>query len=123
MAEEHSTGSPQKPSPEPERTPIPAGYHQGIINAITVLLAFSLLFARYWNFELPGPWNFSSSIAAVLMGLAIVLQTVALWRSLQVKDDYQSEYNKTLRWFLVSVVVMFVSVVISTLSYSKVLKF
>jgi len=111
---------PQKPK---ERTPLPIGYRQGIITAITVLMGFSLLFVRYWNFELPGAWSASSVIAAVIMALSILLQLVALWRSLQVKDDDETEYAKTLRWFLSSVVVLVIGLVLSFLSYSHIFRF
>lgn len=33
---------------------VPRGYRPGIIPAITVFLAFSLAFLRYWGFEAPG---------------------------------------------------------------------
>jgi len=112
-----------EPRPERPRTPLPIGYRQGIITAITVLLGFSLLFVRYWNFELPGAWTVSSGIAAVLTTLAIVLQLVALWRSLQIKDDDETEYGKTLRWFLLSAVVLLTSLVLSALSYNRSLRF
>jgi hypothetical protein len=115
-----SKDMPQKPK---ERTPLPIGYRQGIITAITVLMGFSLLFVRYWNFELPGAWSASSVIAAVIMALSILLQLVALWRSLQVKDDDETEYAKTLRWFLSSVVVLVIGLVLSFLSYSHIFRF
>ena len=105
------------------RTPLPVGYRQGIITAITVLLGFSLLFVRYWDFELPGAWTVSSAIAAVLMALSIALQMVALWRSLQIKDDDEHEYAKTLRWFLSSAVVLLIAVALAWLSLSHFLKF
>jgi hypothetical protein len=114
-----SDGSPQNASEVTStrsRVPLPAGYRQGIITAITVVLGFSLLFVRFWNFELPGAWNVSSAIAAILMGLAIICQITTLWRSLQVEDDDQSEYKKTLRWFLVSMILLMISVAISALS-------
>jgi uncharacterized membrane protein YidH (DUF202 family) len=114
-----SDGSPQNGSEATStrpRVPLPAGYRQGIITAITVVLGFSLLFVRFWNFELPGAWNVSSAIAAILMGLAIICQITTLWRSLQVEDDDQSEYKKTLRWFLVSMILLMISVAISALS-------
>lgn len=105
------------------RAPLPLGYRQGIITAITVLLGFSLLFMRYWNFELPGTWTASAVIAALLMALSIVFQMVALWRSLQLEDDDESEYRKTLRWFLSSAVVLMLGLVLSFLSYGRILKF
>jgi hypothetical protein len=106
-----------------ERVPLPNGYRQGIITAITVVLGFSLLFVRYWDFELPGAWSVSSAIAAVLIGVAIVLEVVTLWRSLQIKDDDELEYAKTLRWFLVSTAMLLVSLDMSALSLSHVIKF
>jgi Ca2+/Na+ antiporter len=105
------------------RAPIPVGFRSGVITAITVLLGFSFLFLRSWAFELPGEWNISSAIAAVLLLLAIVLELVALWRSLQLKDDQVAEYRRTLRWFLASIIVLLSSLVIAVLSYSEVLRF
>jgi hypothetical protein len=47
MAERPKTENPHGPRPERPRAPLPIGYRQGIITAITVLLGFSLLFVRY----------------------------------------------------------------------------
>jgi hypothetical protein len=118
-----STQNSQAPRSERPRTPLPVGYRQGIITAITVVMGFSLLFVRFWDFELPGAWSVSSAMAAILMTLAIVLQLVALWRSLQVKDDDETEYRKTLRWFLLSAIVLLTGLVLSALSFAKILKF
>lgn len=119
MAEEQS----EEPRQKQQRTPLPIGYRQGIITAITVLLGFSLLFMRYWNFELPGTWTVSALLAALLMALSILLQMITLWRSLQVKDDDETEYGKTLRWFLSSAVTLMCGVILSFLSYSRILRF
>ena len=78
---------------------------------------------RYWNFELAGTWSSSSVIADILMALAIVFQVVALWRSLQVKDDDEIEYRITLRWFLASAIVLLIGLTLSGLSFSHVIKF
>jgi hypothetical protein len=121
MADDPKTEGP--PPPNRPRAPIPNGYRQGIINAITVVLAFSLLFVRYWNFELPGPWRLSSTIAAILTSVAIILELFSLWRALQIKDDDETEYTRTLRWFLASVIVLLVSLAISGLSFTEVIKF
>jgi hypothetical protein len=71
---------------------------------------------RYWDLELPGAWSVSSAIAAIL------LQLVALWRSLQVKDDDEIEYGKSLRWFLLSAIVLLTSLALSALSFTQILK-
>lgn len=103
-----------------KRVPLPAGYRQGVISAITVLLGFSLLFVRYWNFEAPGDWTVASTIAALLLTLAILLELVALWRSLRVEDDDEPEYRKTLRWFAVATGVLLASLLLAALSASHV---
>ena len=48
------------PVAEPQALPIPQGYRQGIVTAITVLLGFSLTFFRFWGFEASGDWTVAS---------------------------------------------------------------
>jgi uncharacterized membrane protein YidH (DUF202 family) len=100
------------------KTPLPVGYRQGIISAITVLLGFSLLFMRYWSFEAPGEWTFGTIIAALMLGVAILLELFALWRSLRLEDDEVAEYRKTLNWFMISAGVLLVSVLLAALTYA-----
>jgi hypothetical protein len=102
---------------------LPGGYRQGIITAVTVVLGFSLVFLRFWGFELPGEWNISSGIAAGLLAISILGQLLTLWRSLQLEDDEPANYRTTLRWFLWSVIVFLVAVFLSTLSFSRLLRF
>jgi hypothetical protein len=119
MSEEHRP----QPTPPRPRVPLPNGYRQGIITAITVMIGFSLLFFRYWDFELPGDWTASAIIAAVLMAISILLQFFSLWRSLQIKDDDETEYSITLRWFLTSTLTLLASLGIAGLSISRLIKF
>jgi hypothetical protein len=102
------------------RVPLPTGYRQAIVTAITVLLGFSLLFLRFWNFELSGPWRAASLAASALMGLAIALELFALWRSLQPEDDDEFEYRLTLRWFLGGVIMLALSLLCSAVAYNHV---
>lgn len=102
-----------------ERTSIPNGFRAGVITAITVILGFSFLFLRSWAFELPGEWTAWSFIAGTLLLVSIVLQLFTLWRALQPKDELLIEYRLTLRWFLVSIVVLLVSLVVAAVSYSR----
>jgi uncharacterized membrane protein YidH (DUF202 family) len=111
--------APAAPEPPPRKPP-PMGYRQGIISAITVLLGFSLLFLRYWSFEAPGEWSIASTLAALLLALAILLELVALWRSLRVEDDDENEYRKTLRWFVVSIGMLMASLLLAALTASHV---
>jgi hypothetical protein len=111
------------PTEPPAHKPLPAGYRQGVISAITVLLGFSLLFLRYWSFEAPGEWSLDSVIATLLLALAILLELVALWRSLQPEDDDEAVYKGTLRWFGVSILVLLASLLLAALITSQVVKF
>ena len=104
--------------PDRQRVPLPAGYRQAVVSAITVLLGFSLLFLRYWNFEAPGAWSIAAVIASALLAIAIVLQMVALWRSLQIEDDDVLEYAKTLRWLLGAIVLLLASLLLSAIVYN-----
>lgn len=108
---------------QPARAPLPVGYRQGVISAITVLLGFSLLFLRYWSFEAPGEWSPAAVVSTVLLAIAILLELIALWRSLQLEDDEASEYRKTLRWFLASIVVLLISIFFAALIATHVVKY
>ncbi|ESJ21955.1 hypothetical protein B551_0208185 [Cupriavidus sp. HPC(L)] len=92
--------------PVPVVPVVPVGYRQGFITAISVLLAFTLAFWRYWSFESPGAWNPLSLAVEISLGVAAGLQVVALFRSLRVEDDQVPEYRRTQRWLFVSAVVL-----------------
>ena len=102
----------------PPRAPLPNGYREGVILAITVFLGFSLVFLRFWSFEASGNWTVASTLAALLMAVSITLQITALWRSLQVEDDDEAEYRKTLRWFLSSIIALFASLLLAAVTVS-----
>jgi uncharacterized membrane protein YidH (DUF202 family) len=112
----------QRPTPQGPMS-LPAGYRQGVISAITVLLGFSLLFVRYWSFEAPGEWSRGAVIGTFLLAIAILLELIALWRSLQPEDDEPSEYRKTLHWFLASIVILMISIFFAALIATHVIKF
>ena len=110
----------RQPTPTAERQPcpLPAGYRQGIITAITVLLGFTLAFFRFWGFEASGEWTIRSIIAASTLVAAVVLQIVALFRSLRLEDDDREEYRKTVMWFVASAVVLLVGLLIAVVAFS-----
>jgi uncharacterized membrane protein YidH (DUF202 family) len=87
-----------------------------VVTAITVVIGFSLLFMRYWGFEATGRVTRLSVAAGLLLLVAILLEFYALWRSLQLEDDEESEYRMTLRWFMASVVVLLVSITLASLA-------
>lgn len=106
------------PSPERQHRSLPQGYRQGIITAITVLLGFTLTFFRFWGFEAPGEWTNRSIVATGALVAAVVLQIVALFRSLRPEDDDLDEYRKTVMWFIASVVVLLLGLLIAVAVFS-----
>ena len=47
-----------------------------------------------------------TGFAAVAIVVAVGLQIVALFRSLRLEDDSETEYRKTVRWFVASAAVL-----------------
>ena len=107
----------EKPDDRPP-PPLPEGYRQGIITAITVLLGFSLAFFRFWQFEAPGEWTARSIVAATTLVVAVVMQIVALVRSLRIEDSDPREYRQTVKWFAASAVVLLVGLLIAAVAFS-----
>jgi hypothetical protein len=107
-AHENCEHTPVTAKAEPEPQPVPAGYRQGVITAITVLLGFSLAFWRFWGFESTGHWTPRAVFAAVALIVAVSLQIVALFRALRIEDEKVPEYRKTVRWFLASAIALLV---------------
>jgi uncharacterized membrane protein len=105
-----------RPSSE-SRSPdvVPWGYRPGIITAITVFLAFSLAFLRYWGFETPGAWRWYSLFPICPMAVSVLLQLVALFRALRLEDVQPAVYRVTVRWFLVAVSMMVAGVLLAAL--------
>jgi hypothetical protein len=109
--------SPSLPVVGRPRKPLPHGYRQGIITAITVLLGFTLGFFRFWGFESPGHWTLRSFIPATTLVTAVVLQIIALFRALNVADDDEHEYRKTVKWFIASAVILLAGMVLALLEF------
>jgi hypothetical protein len=103
------------PASAPPRRPLPQGYRQGLITAITVLLGFSLSFLRFWGFEAPGEWTVRSAAAAGAIGIAVLMQIRALARSLRLSDDDEPEFTTTARWLFSSALVLLVGVALALL--------
>ena len=95
---------------------LPSGYHQGFVTAITVFLGFSLSFVRFWNFEAAGVWTLTGIVAAIVVGAGIVVQLVALFRSLGLEDDEPAHYTVTVRFFFARIVVVVVGILIAAIA-------
>ncbi|MGH8114084.1 MAG: hypothetical protein ACREPS_03375 [Rhodanobacteraceae bacterium] len=92
---------------------VPWGYRPGIITAITVFIGFSLAFLRYWGFEATGSWRWYSIFSMSLMAVSLLLQLVALFRSLRLEDVDPATYRITVRWFAFGVLVMVLGVMLA----------
>ena len=114
------TDAPESQPPpvvERPRKPLPQGYRQGIITAITVLLGFTLGFFRFWGFESPGHWTLRSFIPATTLVIAVMLEIIALFRALNVADDDEHEYRKTVKWFIASAVVLLAGMLLALVEF------
>ena len=106
-----------RPPPRP-RVPLPAGYREGIITAITVIIGFSLSFVRFWAFEAPGDWTARSMVALVALLIPIAAEIYTLYRALLVEDDDEATYRTTVKWFIGSVCAMLVAVSLAAIVLS-----
>ncbi|MBS3649867.1 hypothetical protein KEU06_14740 [Pseudaminobacter sp. 19-2017] len=97
---------------------VPNGYREAIVTAITVILAFSLYFLRFWSFEAEGEWTVASLLAALLMVVSTIIQIVALGRSLRLADNDPQVYAVTLKVFMLGVALALASVVAAAIAYS-----
>ncbi len=106
-----SPGTPDRPgAPYVPPASVPPGYHEGLILAITVLLAFTLAFLRYWAFDAPGDWSWLSVASAAAIVVSVLLQLVALFRALRLQDEQAAVYRVTVRWFAVAVILLVLGV-------------
>jgi hypothetical protein len=94
---------------------LPVGYRQGLVTAIALFLSLSIAFLRFWSFEAPGSWTPASIGAAILTGTGIVLQLIALFRALDVRDEVLPHYRLTVRIFFAGMVVVIIGATISAI--------
>lgn len=90
---------------------LPQGYREGLVTAITVFLGFSLSFIRFWSLEMSGEWSWQGILSTCILGAGIGLQLVALFRSLQIRDDEEDRYKVTVRYFFWGILIVVMGVV------------
>jgi len=95
---------------------VPDGYRQGLLTAETLFLVFSLAFLRFWTLEAPGEWTPISVLAAAILGISVLFQLFALFRSLDVRDNEEDHYAVTIRLFFLSVITLILGVGVSIAS-------
>jgi hypothetical protein len=96
-------------------SPLPVGYRQGLVTAIALFATLSIAFLRFWSFEAPGSWTAASIGAAILTGAGIVLQLIALFRALDVRDEVLPRYRVTVRIFFAGIVIVIIGATISSI--------
>jgi hypothetical protein len=94
---------------------LPVGYRQGLVTAIALFLSLSIAFLRFWSFEAPGSWTPASTAAALLTSVGVVLQLIALFRALDVRDEVLSRYRVTVRIFFAGIVIAIVGATVSSI--------
>jgi hypothetical protein len=92
---------------------LPAGYREGLLTAITVFIAFSLGFLKFWSLETPGTWTLFGVAALAPISIGLLLQLIALFRSLDVRDDQEERYRYTIAYFRWGVLAVILGVVLS----------
>jgi hypothetical protein len=102
-----------------EQKTIPQGYRQGLVTSITVLLGFSLSFMRYWGFEAEGEWWIGSVFGLLFIAVSLFIQLYSLFRALDVRDDNESRYKKTVGWFIRGAVVLVVGVMLCMAAFTR----
>jgi hypothetical protein len=98
-----------------EPNTVPAGYRQAVVTAIALFSTLSIAFLRFWSFEAPGSWTPASTGAAILTGTGIAVQLVALFRALDVRDEFPPRYRVTVRVFFVGIVIAIIGATISSI--------
>jgi 4-amino-4-deoxy-L-arabinose transferase-like glycosyltransferase len=106
-----------------DKSKLANGYRQGVITAITVLLTASFLYFRFIAFDPDsGDWTFWGAVCAILAGISICIQLLALWRALQPEDEQVSIYRVTLRWLAAGVLLLvgsYVANIVAVLVYRE----
>jgi hypothetical protein len=77
------------------RVPIPAGFRQGVISAISVILGFSLLLLRYWSFEASGEVTRASVVAWLALLIALLLAQAAFGGLPGLRKAERARWRKT----------------------------
>ena len=98
-----------------ETNTLPAGYRQAVVTAIALFLTLSIAFLRFWSFEAPGSWTPASTGAAILTGTGIMIQLIALFRALDVLDEFPPCYRSTVRIFFAGIVIAIIGATISSI--------
>jgi hypothetical protein len=114
------TTDPPPLATEAEPIPIPAGYHEALVTAITVLLTFSLGFVLFWTIQPEsGEWTPKGFIATIPLGIGTGLLLFALRSALSLKDDLREHYDYTVTLFSVGVLFIAIALVAAGIAMAQ----
>lgn len=94
----------------PAEPKIETAFRGGSLTAISVVLGFSLSFLNRWA-ALSGPWTHVDLLAVAAISVGIIFQIVALTLMLPVGSLVLRRYNRTIRVFLIGLVLVSLGVV------------
>jgi hypothetical protein len=93
------------PRPDEPLPKIDSTFRNGSLTAIGVVVGFSMGFLSRWA-ALPGDWADSDLVSVIAITLGIALQIKSLADLLSVKSLILSRYNRSIRVFLVGLVLV-----------------
>jgi uncharacterized membrane protein YczE len=99
-----------EPVESDEQKRIDSTFRNGSITAIGVVVGFSLSFLSRWA-ALPGDWMHSDLVSVALITLGLALQVKALADLLMVSSLQLKRYNRSVRFFLIGLVLVGLGVV------------
>jgi hypothetical protein len=99
-----------RPAETPPAATIDSTFRNGSLTAIGVVVGFSLGFLSRWA-GLPGDWAPADLVAVVLITVGIGLQIKALADMLSVRSLVLARYNRTIRIFILGLVLVAAGVV------------
>jgi hypothetical protein len=92
-------------SDEPQMSPIS---RSALVTAIGILLGFTLAFVERWN-SATGEWELHHILPLAGLIMGGVLMVIALYRALVPHDQSVRRYEKTVRLFVASIILVLVS--------------
>jgi len=102
------------PPPSQETPTLPAGYHEALVTAITVVIAFTLTFLLFWTVQSEsGCWTGLGIASAVVLVAGATALFVALRRALSLNNVRPAHYEMTVNWFFRGVVGLALALVLA----------
>jgi hypothetical protein len=94
--------------------PIPTGFRQAVVTAVTVFLGFSLTLLRsFWTQQARGGWTRSEIVGEAIIAIGVLLEVASLFRALDLSADGAFAFRHTVTLFKAGVVVVVAGILFS----------